>query len=113
MPVVADAAVRDRRPAGNPATIPIDWQTGGADLVRAVGAQYGVEPKAENVESGDFKIWSYEHMYVAQDADEVTKAFIEYMLSDAVQGSLVEEKGFIPLTGMKVKKDASGTISAA
>ena len=73
----------------------------------------GVEPKAENVESGDFKIWSYEHMYVAQDADEVTKAFIEYMLSDAVQGSLVEEKGFIPLTGMKVKKDASGTISAA
>lgn len=73
----------------------------------------GVEPKAENVESGDFKIWSYEHMYVAQDADEVTKAFIEYMLSDDVQGSLVEEKGFIPLTGMKVKKDASGAISAA
>ena len=72
-----------------------------------------MEPKAENVESGDFKIWSYEHMYVAQDADEVTKAFIEYMLSDDVQGSLVEEKGFIPLTGMKVKKDASGTISAA
>ena len=73
----------------------------------------GVEPKAENVESGDFKIWSYEHMYTASDADEVTKAFIDYMLSDEVQGSLVEEKGFIPLTGMKVKKDASGTISAA
>ena len=52
-------------------------------------------------------------MYTASDADEVTKAFIDYMLSDEVQGSLVEEKGFIPLTGMKVKKDASGTISAA
>ena len=73
----------------------------------------GVEPKSANVESGDFKIWSYEHMYTAADADEVTKAFIEYMLSDDVQGSLVEERGFIPLTGMKVKKDASGTISAA
>ena len=73
----------------------------------------GVEPKSANVETGDFKIWSYEHMYVAADADDVTKAFIDYMLSDDVQGKLVEEKGFIPLTGMKVKKDASGTISAA
>ena len=72
----------------------------------------GVEPKKENVESGDFKIWSYEHMYTSKDADEVTKAFIEYMLSDDVQGSLVEEKGFIPLTDMKVKKDAKGTISS-
>ena len=72
----------------------------------------GVEPKVENVESGDFKIWSYEHMYTTQDADEVTKAFIEYMLSDDVQGSLVEEKGFIPLTGMKVKKDAAGNVSS-
>ena len=72
----------------------------------------GVAPTAENVESGDFKIWSYEHMYTAKDADAVTKAFIEYMLSDEVQGSLVEEEGFIPLTDMKVQKDAKGTISS-
>ena len=71
----------------------------------------GVEPKKENVETGDFKIWSYEHMYTSKDADEATKAFIDYMLSDDVQGSLVEEKGFIPLTGMKVKKDAKGNVS--
>ena len=73
----------------------------------------GVEPTSENVESGDFRIWSYEHMYVASDADEATLAFIDYMLSDDVQGSLVEEQGFIPLTGMKVKKDAEGNITAA
>lgn len=73
----------------------------------------GVEPTAANVESGDFKIWSYEHMYIASDADEVTLAFIDYMLSDEVQGSLVEEEGFIPLTGMKVTKDADGNVSAA
>lgn len=72
----------------------------------------GVEPTSENVESGDFKIWSYEHMYTAKDADEVTQAFIDYMLSDAVQGSLVEDEGFIPLTGMKVKKDADGNVTA-
>ena len=73
----------------------------------------GVEPTSENVESGDFRIWSYEHMYVASDADEATLAFIDYMLSDDVQGSLVTEQGFIPLTGMKVKKDAEGNITAA
>ena len=38
-------------------------------------------------------------MYTAKDADEVTKAFIDYMLSDDVQGKLVEDQGFIPLTG--------------
>lgn len=71
----------------------------------------GVEAKKENVESGDFNIWSYEHMYISKDADEVTKAFVEYMLSDDVQGSLVEKEGFIPLTGMKVSKDAKGNVS--
>ena len=72
----------------------------------------GVEPTQANVENGDFKIWSYEHMYITKDADEVTKAFIDYMLSDDVQGSLVADEGFIPLTDMKVKKDIEGNISA-
>ena len=71
----------------------------------------GVDAKKENVESGDFPIWSYEHMYISKDADEVTKAFIEYMLSDDVQGSLVEKEGFIPLTGMKVQMDAKGNVT--
>lgn len=71
----------------------------------------GVAPTAANVESGDFKIWSYEHMYTSVDADDATKAFIEYMLSDEVQGSLVEDEGFIPLTGMEVQKDAEGKVS--
>ena len=72
----------------------------------------GVEAKAENVCNGTFKIWAYEHMYT-KDADEVTQAFIDYMMSDEVQGSMVEEQGFIPASDMKVKKDASGTISNA
>ncbi len=71
----------------------------------------GVAPTAENVESGDFKIWAYEHCYTPADADEVTKAFIDYMLSDEVQGELVEKDGFIPVSGMKVQKDADGNIS--
>lgn len=72
----------------------------------------GVEPNAENVCSGKFNIWAYEHMYTASDADEATQAFIDFMLSDEVQGSLVEEEGFIPVSDMKVSKDATGKVSS-
>ena len=72
----------------------------------------GVEPKSKNVYDDSFKIWATEHMYCAKDADEATTAFLEYMLSDDVQGSLVEEQGFIPVSEMKVSKDASGKVSS-
>ena len=71
----------------------------------------GVEPDAKNVEDNAWKIWSYEHMYTAADPDEATKAFLEYMMGDEVQGGLVEQQGYIPMSGMKVEKDASGKVS--
>ncbi|MDY5272278.1 phosphate ABC transporter substrate-binding protein [Tractidigestivibacter sp.] len=72
----------------------------------------GVKATADNVCNGTFKIWAYEHMYT-KDADEATQAFIDYMMSDKVQGSMVEAQGFIPAGDMKVKKDASGAITNA
>ena len=66
----------------------------------------------KNVEDNSWKIWSYEHMYVSTSADEATKAFIEYMMGDEVQGGLVEQQGYIPMSGMKVEKDASGKVSS-
>lgn len=72
----------------------------------------GVDPTAENVCSGKFNIWAYEHMYTAADADDATKAFIDFMMSDDVQGSLVEEEGFIPASDMKVQKDAKGNVTS-
>ena len=72
----------------------------------------GVEPKSENVTDDSFKIWATEHMYCSKDADEATKAFLDFMLSDDVQGKLVEEQGFIPVSAMKVVKDASGKVSS-
>ena len=71
----------------------------------------GVEPKSENVYDNSFPIWATEHMYCAKDADEATTAFLDYMLSDDVQGSLVEEQGFIPVSEMKVTKDAKSKVS--
>ena len=71
----------------------------------------GVEPTSKNVEDNSWKIWSYEHMYTAASPDEATQAFIEYMMGDEVQGGLVEQQGYIPMSGMKVEKDASGKVS--
>ena len=72
----------------------------------------GVEPKSKNVTDDSFKIWATEHMYCSKDADEATTAFLDFMLSEDVQGKLVEEQGFIPVSAMKVVKDASGKVSA-
>ena len=71
----------------------------------------GVEPDAQNVEDNSWKIWSYEHMYTAASPNEATKAFLEYMMGEEVQGGLVEQQGYIPMSGMKVEKDASGKVS--
>lgn len=71
----------------------------------------GVEPASENVTDDSFKIWATEHMYCKKDADEATTAFLEYMLSADVQDSLVEEQGFIPVSSMKVQKDAAGNVT--
>ncbi len=71
----------------------------------------GTSPDEKNVEDNSWKIWSYEHMYTAAEPDEATKAFIEYMMGEEVQGGLVEQQGYIPMSGMKVEKDASGTVT--
>ena len=80
------------------------------DTVKALKVG-GVEPKEANVEDDSWTIWAYEHMYTAADPDEATKAFIEYMMSDDVQGELVEAQGYIPVSGMKVEKGASGKVT--
>lgn len=71
----------------------------------------GITPEAANVETNDWKIWAYEHMYTSADVDDCTADFIEYMLSDQVQDSLVEELGYIPMTGMQVERDVDGNVT--
>ena len=71
----------------------------------------GVAPTANNVITNNWKIWSYEHMYIAKDADDATKAFIDYMMGDEVQKNLVTQNGYISVTDMKVARDANGNIT--
>jgi phosphate transport system substrate-binding protein len=65
-----------------------------------------VAPTRENIESGAWPIWSYEHMFTKGEPTGATKAFLDYMLSPSFQNEVVPTvKGFIPVTNMKVSRD--------
>lgn len=80
------------------------------DTVKALTVD-GVEPTTENVSTNDWEIWSYEHMYTREDADEATNSFIDYMFSDEVQDTLVDENGYIAIDEMQVERDADGNVT--
>lgn len=70
----------------------------------------GVAPTDENVMTNDWVIWSYEHMYTKGEATGLTKEFIDYVLSDEIQDSVVSQLGYIPISKMKVQRDWQGNI---
>ena len=68
----------------------------------------GVEPTEENVQSGHFPIWAYQHSYTKGEATDLAKAFLDYLMSDDIQNTLLKEQGYLPVTKMKVERDAEG-----
>ncbi|WP_085524426.1 phosphate ABC transporter substrate-binding protein [Tuberibacillus sp. Marseille-P3662] len=68
----------------------------------------GVEATAENVQSGKFPVWAYEHMYTKGEPNKNEQAFLDYMMSETVQGKLVPAQGYISATKMQVKRNAKG-----
>ncbi|MEJ8305277.1 phosphate ABC transporter substrate-binding protein [Saccharibacillus sacchari] len=70
----------------------------------------GVEPTEANVQSGDYPIWAYEHMYTKGEPDGATKAFLDYFMTEEVQNADVTELGYIPVSSMEVKRDAEGKV---
>ncbi len=71
----------------------------------------GVVPTKEKIVTNDYPVWAYEHMYTKGEPTDLTKAFIDYMLSDAVQKNDVPKAGFIAITDMKVERSAEGKIT--
>lgn len=71
----------------------------------------GFAPTTENVATNDWPIWSYEHMYTMGEPTDLTEEFLEYMMSDEVQDSIVESMGYISINDMKVVKSADGTVT--
>ena len=63
----------------------------------------GVAPTNANIISGQYPIWSYEHMYTKGDPQGLTKAFIDYMMSPAV-APLIQQLGYIVGSSMTVSR---------
>lgn len=68
----------------------------------------GVEPTDENVKTNEWLIWSYEHMYTHGEPTGLTKEFIDYIMSDDIQATLIGALGYIPTSQMEVERDVEG-----
>ncbi|WP_134685665.1 phosphate ABC transporter substrate-binding protein [Brevibacillus migulae] len=79
------------------------------DSVKALKLD-GVEANAENISTNKYPVWAYEHMYTKGEPTGTAKAFLDYILSEEVQKKTVTELGFLPVTDMKVERDAEGKI---
>jgi phosphate transport system substrate-binding protein len=64
----------------------------------------GVEANAENISTDKYKIWAYEHMYTKGEPTEITKAFLDYMISDEMKEG-IKKLGYIPMADMKAQRD--------
>lgn len=71
----------------------------------------GVAPTDANVTTNQWRIWSYEHMYTKVQPKGLTKKFLAYVMSPAIQKKLVLKMGYVPMTQMKVVRDANGKVS--
>lgn len=63
----------------------------------------GVEMNKDNIESGKYPVWAYEHMYTKGEAKGLTKAFIDYMGSTDIK-AIIQKLGYIPTADMKVNR---------
>ena len=66
----------------------------------------GVEPTLENAYSGEYKVWSYEHMYTNGEGSKEAQAFIEYMCGDEF-ASEVEKMGYCVVSKLSDKAVSS------
>jgi phosphate transport system substrate-binding protein len=59
----------------------------------------GVAPTDENVTTGKYKFWSYEHMFTNGRPSRAAAQFIDYISKN---NSLITQLGYIPIGAMKV-----------
>lgn len=57
----------------------------------------GVEYNKENVLSGKYPIFAYEHMYTKGEPQGAVKQFLDFILSPEFQEQYVEQMGFLPV----------------
>lgn len=68
----------------------------------------GVAPTDENVQTGKFPIWAYEHSYTLGEPTGLAKSFLDYLMNDEIQEGLIPEQGYIAASKMQVERDSEG-----
>jgi phosphate transport system substrate-binding protein len=73
----------------------------------------GATPTQDNIQSGKYLFWSFEHMYTLGDDDPVIDEFLNrFMLSQQAQG-LALQLGYIPIANARLASGAALTARAA
>jgi phosphate transport system substrate-binding protein len=70
----------------------------------------GVAPTKDNIVAGKYPVWAYEHIYTKGTPSGAVDAFLNYLMTDDVQKTIVPQLGYIPATEMKIARDASGNV---
>jgi phosphate transport system substrate-binding protein len=77
--------------------------------VKAVGID-GVAPTKDNIVTGKYPVWAYMHCYTKGKPSEAADAFLNYLMTDDVQKTIVPQLGYIPGTEMKIVRDSAGNV---
>lgn len=79
------------------------------DSVKVIAVD-GVLPTPGHIAEGEYPVWAYEHMYTKGEPSALVKEFLEHMLSPEVQNELVPKMGYVPISSMKIERDAAGEV---
>ena len=79
------------------------------DKVKSLSVD-NVKPTYDNIYSGKYGIWGYEHMYTNGEPGEPAKSFLSYMSSPDVE-KIITEKGYGLSSKMTVKREAPAAKS--
>ncbi|MDI6649505.1 phosphate ABC transporter substrate-binding protein PstS family protein [Leuconostoc suionicum] len=71
----------------------------------------GVKPTKQNVVSGKYAIWSYEHVYTKGKPTKPVAKFLKYLTSKKIQSTLVPKLGYISIHDMKISRDVNGHLT--
>jgi phosphate transport system substrate-binding protein len=73
--------------------------TGGKTDIKLVNLD-GVEPTYDNIYSGKYPVWGYEHMYTNGEATGAVKSFLDYLASSEFASTIID-KGYGDASKMK------------
>ncbi len=64
----------------------------------------GKAPTIGNISDGSYPLWTYGHLYTKGPAAGLAKGFIDYLLSDDAQATLVPQLGYLPFLRVKTRR---------